>query len=128
MIPDRILRMALWTTAFANVVVGLVMAVPGSALGQAVALPSDVPALYALLAGWCVALFGLMYGWLARQEEILRPGVLLGALGKLGVGAVAVGLGLGGQIPPTLALLLAGDLAFAGLFFWWLLGTSPASA
>jgi len=103
-----------------NLVVALIAAFPGSALGQAAGLPAPAPALYRLLLAWTIALFGLGYAWLARQSPIERPLVVGAILGKAGVFAIVFLLWSSAVVPGRLVFLASADAGFALLFGWWL--------
>lgn len=122
MISTRLLRLALWTTAAANFAVAALLLVPGSAPGRWLGLPALVPILYSSLLALFVALFGGMYFWLARQPQIDRPLLALGALGKAAAFLLVLALWMQGQASGALASLFVGDLLLAALFAAWLRG------
>jgi hypothetical protein len=72
---------ALWTAAVLNLVGVLVFA--PAALGFAPdLLPIRAPRFYAAQVGFTIALFGGLYAWLARQPQIDRALVAVGAWGS----------------------------------------------
>jgi len=122
------MRRALWATTVYNLTGVYLFASPGSALGQFAGLPSSVPLLYRTLVAVVVLLFGGVYAWLATRPVIDRPLVAVSALGKLGFFCAAAALCILDEAPARSVLLLGGDLAFAAIFFWWLLGAREGAA
>jgi hypothetical protein len=120
---DRFLRRALAVTAVMNLLAATLFAFPASGVGQLAGLPAPVPPLYAALVALFTALFGGMYAWLSRQPRIDRPMVVLAVVGKTSVVVLAVCFFLVGAAPARLVGLAGGDLVFAAIFTWWLLGT-----
>lgn len=116
----RLLRLALGLAAAANFGVATLLLVPGSVPGQLVGLPASVPILYASLLALFVALFGGVYAWLARQAEINRPLLALGAIGKALAFLLGITLGLAGLASTRWTGLMLGDLLLAALFASWL--------
>jgi hypothetical protein len=119
---DRIMRGALWTTAVFNVGGALMFAFPAS-LGQRAGLPAPAPPLYTSFIAFMVLLFAATYAWLAMQPRIDRPLVVFSAAGKTGFFVVVLVCFLLGELPARSLLGATGDLGFAALFVWWLLGT-----
>jgi hypothetical protein len=74
-----------------------------------------------------VMLFGIAYAWLARQRIIDRALVAFSALGKTSVFAVVLVFWILGDLPGRGVLAAVGDLVFAGIFVWWLAGSSAVS-
>lgn len=97
------------------------MAFPSSPIGRLVGLPTSVPPVYAAATAFLVCLFGGMYVWLAAQRAINTSMLCLGAIGKAGIFVVALALWFSGAASGPLVLAATGDLAFALLWFWWLL-------
>lgn len=119
---DHFLRCALWASVAYNLGGGLLFAFPSSALGQLAGMPSPVPPLYSSLLALFVLLFGGAYAWLACQPNIDRPLVALAAIGKAGVFVLLCVAWLLGEAPGRGVLVAIGDLIFASIFTWWLLG------
>ena len=119
---NSVMRGTLWTTTALNLGVAMIVAFPSSTLGQLAGLPGSVPVLYRSLLACLIALFGFAYGWLACQSRIDRPLVVVGAAGKLGVVVIALACWLGGEVSGRIPLLAGGDLLFAAIFVWWLVG------
>ena len=117
---EQILRPALWTAAFFNLVGTFLFAFPGSRLGQFAGLPTDVPAIYRALTALFVLLFGCAYAWLAMQPTINRPFVAFGAIGKASAFLIVVLLWLRGAAPITSVSAIVGDLVLAAVFLWCL--------
>lgn len=117
----QIVRYSLWLTAPLNIIVGLVLAFPTTLPGQLLLLPSDVPFFYSALTGGMVALFGCGYFWLATQEEFSVPLLLIGACGKTLAAIIALISGITGSLAMVTAILISGDLLFAGLWFYYLI-------
>jgi hypothetical protein len=117
---EQILRPALWTAAFLNLVGTLLFAFPGSRLGQFAGLPPDVPIVYRALVALFVLLFGCAYAWLAMQPTINRPFVAFGAIGKAAAFMIVVLLWLRGLAPVTSVSAISGDLVLAVVFLWCL--------
>jgi hypothetical protein len=122
LVRDNILRRALWASVPFNVGGGLVIAFPSSAVGRLAGLPPDVPAVYRFALALFVLLFGGVYAWLAMQPRFDRPMVALGALGKGGFFALMLALWFAGDASGRATLAATGDLGFAAVFTWWLLG------
>jgi hypothetical protein len=117
---EHILRPALWTAAFFNLVGTFLFAFPGSRLGQFAGLPPDVPAIYRALVALFVLLFGCAYAWLAMQPTINRPLVAFGAIGKAAAFLIVVLLWLRGAAPASSVSAIVGDLVLAVVFLWCL--------
>ena len=122
---DRFMRRTLNVTAIANLGAALMFAFPES-LGGLAGLPTPVPTVYSATLAVLVALFGATYAWLARQPVIDRPLVVFSALGKTSFVIVVLLCWLSGQVPFITLLTASGDLVFAGIFAWWLLGERGA--
>ena len=120
---DKFIRRALWATAVFNLGGALLFAFPASVVGHLAGLPVPVPAPYAILLAFFVLLFGGAYAWLALQRNIDRPLVAFAAIGKAGAFAIFFTFWLVGDLPARSVLAASGDLIFAGLFLYWLLGT-----
>ena len=118
---DLLMRRALWTTAVFNVGGALLFLFPDS-LGRMAGLPAPVPGVHATLLASFVLLFGGAYAWLARQPTIDRPMVAMTAVGKTAAFVIAVGFWTMGDLPATTVMAASGDLVFAAIFVWWLLG------
>ena len=121
--PNVGFRRLLWTAAAFNVFGAYVLAFPSHFVGTWLGLPSDVPAVYRAIVGSFVLLFGGAYAWLAAAKPIDRAMVAFGAIGKASVFALTVALFLASATTARMVALASGDLAFAGLFAWWLRAT-----
>lgn len=119
---DTLLRSALQATSVMNVGGAMLFAFPDS-VGRLAGLPSPVPRLHAWFIALLVLLFGATYAWLARQPHIDRPLVAFSAIGKSLFFVIVALCWLLGDVPFYSVVLAGGDLAFAGLFVWWLLAT-----
>jgi hypothetical protein len=119
---DRIIRRALGAAAFFNLGGALLFAFPSSPMGELAGLPVPVPRVYSLLLALFALLFGVLYAWLARQPRIERPLVALSAIGKATAFFIAFVCWLLGDLSGRTVLAISGDLLFAGLFAWWLVG------
>jgi hypothetical protein len=75
-----------------------------------------------------VLLFGGAYAWVASQPRIDRPIVAMAAVGKTGAFVVVVCCWLLGDVPARAVLAITGDLVFAAIFTWWLVGTPAPEA
>lgn len=123
-----------WKSLFAvaaafNLAVGLVfLAVPNRALSLLAIQPLPT-LLFVQLAGGLIATFGLFYAAVAR-DLARREIVLLGVVGKVMAVALLTFYRLADALPETAFLLGMGDLIFAALFLWFLLGgrKSPIQA
>ena len=120
-------RASLWITAPANLAAAAALAFPSSLLGSALALPATHP-FYAAFSGSLVALFGVCYAWLATQPQLHVPLLVLGACGKFLAVLTSFGLFLAGHLPGVTAAVISIDLAFAGLWAWYLLRKRLMSA
>lgn len=120
MTRDRVIRAALWTSVGLNLL-GVAVFLP-AALGRSDGLlPIPAPRFYAGQVGLTIALFGGVYAWLARQREIDRPLVIVGALGKLGFFLLFVAYWAAGDLPLGAVLQATPDLALGAIFLWWAL-------
>jgi hypothetical protein len=117
---ELVLRPALWTAAFFNLVGTFLFAFPGSRLGQFAGLPIHAPAIYRALVALFILLFGCSYAWLAMQPTINRPLVAFGAIGKAAAFLIVVLLWARGAAPVTSVFAIVGDLVLAVVFFWCL--------
>jgi hypothetical protein len=118
-----VLRRALWVTFFFNLVGALLFAFPDS-LGSLAGFPAPVPRLQSATLAFLVTLFAGTYAWLALQPTIDRPLVAFSAIGKAGFFALVAACWLAGDVPGRAVLGASGDLFFAALFTWWLVGDS----
>ncbi len=119
---ETLLRRALWTAAVFNVGGAVMFGFPGLPTGQLAGLPADVPVVYRAFTALFVLLFGGAYAYLAAQPVINRPFVAFGAIGKTGAFLTGLVLFFGGQFTGRGLMILSGDLLFAALFAWCLLG------
>lgn len=120
---DEFMRRVLWLSVPFNLVGALLFAFPSSPVSRFAGFPAPVPALYSTLLAFFILLFGGTYAWLALQPTIDRPLVAFCAIGKAGFFALMVVFWWLGQVPGQAVLGAGGDLAFAGIFAWWLLTT-----
>jgi hypothetical protein len=122
------MRRALDASVFFNLGGALLFTFPES-IGQLAGLPTPVPAVYSLTIAFLVTLFAGAYFWLARQPVIDRPLVTMLAIGKAGFFVVVLSCWLFGAASTLSLGAAAGDLMFAGIFTWWLMGEpAPAAA
>lgn len=124
---EIVLRRVLWAAALFNVGGAMMFGFPALPAGQLAGLPTDVPVSYRAFSALFVLLFGGAYAWLAAQPAINRPFVAFGAIGKTCAFATGLALWLGGHFAGRGVLILSGDLVFAALFAWSLLGSSRAA-
>lgn len=115
------MRRALRASAVFNLGGALLFACAGS-LGPLAGLPVPVPRVYTALLAMFVLLFGASYAWLARQPRIDRPLVALAAIGKASAFALTLVSWLLGDVGGRAVVAISGDLVFAVIFAWWLLG------
>ena len=106
-----------------NLAAAVVLAFPSSAVGHRLGLPESISPLYSCLVALFVVLFGFAYGWLAGRPVIDRPLLAFGAIGKSGAFLVVFSLWLTAAVSGAVVLVALGDLAFAGLWFSWLLSS-----
>lgn len=116
---------SLWATAPLNLTAGIALAFPTSFVGRVLALPVPAHSLYAYLSGAMVALFGVAYLWMALRSKVDPPLLLLGACGKSFAAVISLWLYVSGDLPGLPAALISGDLAFAALWFAWLVRCRP---
>ena len=119
---DDFMRRALSTSAVFNLLGALAFLFPG-VVGQLAGFPSPVPRFYSVFLAFLVALFGVTYAWLARQPHIDRPLVAFSALGKTGFFVVVLLCWRLGDVPARALAGASGDLIFAGIFAWWMIGS-----
>jgi hypothetical protein len=120
---DRLIRRALAASAVFNLGGAVLFAFPDSPTGRLAGLSGAVPGVYSAMVAWFVLLFAGAYAWLARQPEIDRPLVALGAIGKAGAFSIFAACWILGQLSGRAALAGTGDLIFAAIFAWWLIGS-----
>lgn len=120
---DKIVRSALGASAIYNLSGALLFAFPSSAFGQFAGLPPTVPAAYRALCALFVLLFGGAYAWLALARVIDRPMVAFSAVGKAAAFGTILALAVMGKSPMRSVPPVSGDLIFACIFAWWLVGT-----
>lgn len=113
-------RVSLWVTMPLNLTAGFAFAFPASFIGRILELPVPAHSLYAYLSGAMVALFGVAYFWMALRSRLVPPLLLLGACGKSFAAMISLWLYLAGELSGVPAALISGDLAFAALWFTWL--------
>jgi hypothetical protein len=121
---DLIMRRALWASVGFNLFGAAIFAFPESPLGRFVGLPGPVPPVYGAVIAFFVLLFGGAYAWLALRPVIDRTLVGFAAIGKAGFFCLIAALWLLGHAPALGVGAAVGDLVFAAIFAWWLLGTS----
>jgi hypothetical protein len=119
---ETLFRRVLWAGAAFNAFAALMLAFPDR-IGSFTGLPATGPLFYRWMLVLFVTLFGGAYAWLAMQPNICRPLVAMAAIGKTGVLVVSVVCWLLGDIPTESLPPAVVDLAFAGVFAWWLLAT-----
>lgn len=124
MTPEKIVRSALWVSVPFNFFAAYVIAVPASWFGQLAGLPFEVGAPYPETLAFFIALSGIAYGWMAMQKKIPRPLLAFLGFGKLGVFMILALQWISGAVSGMLVLMGCGDLAFAAIFFWWLIRTA----
>ena len=115
---DRVIRGALWTSVALNLL-GVAVFLPAALGIPSGLLPVPPPRFYAAQVGLTIALFCGVYAWLARQAEIDRPLVIVGALGKLGFFALFVVYWAAGDLPPGAVVQATPDLILGAVFLWW---------
>jgi len=118
---DPFMRRALWASVVFNFGGMLLFAFPAS-LGRLAGLPGPVSHMYTAPLALFIALFGGSYAWLASQPVIDRPLVAFAAIGKTGFFVVSFVCWLLGEAPGRGVVAATGDLVFAAIFAWWLLG------
>ena len=116
----RIVRYTLWASLPFNLGAAYILAFPSSMFGRLAGFPESVPLMYAALLSFLVCLFGVVCAWLAVQPRIDRPLVAVAAIGKTGVFLIAIALWLTSNASGRIVLIACGDLAFAIVWFWWL--------
>jgi hypothetical protein len=79
------------------------------------------------MVAWFVLLFAGAYAWLARQPEIDRPLVGFAAIGKAGAFSIFAACWILGQLSGRATLAGTGDLIFAAIFAWWLIGSGTSA-
>lgn len=118
--------MALWATVAFNAL-GVAALAPVALGFPSTMLPVAVPPWVAAQLAFVIALFGGVYAWLARQPRINRPLLVVGALGKLGFFGLNLAYAMASDIPMDMVVNATPDLAFAGVFLWWV-RTAPDDA
>ena len=83
---------------------------------------------YAYFSGALVGLFGLAYLWQAFSAQLSRPLLCVGACGKSLAVLIAWGLYFSSDLAGVTAFVISGDIAFAGLWFYFLATTSEETA
>ena len=116
----RLIRTTLWLTVIYNFAAAFMLFFPASGLGQLVAIPTDVPAMYSVLASYFVFAFGCAYLWMALQDDVIRPLLYFSAFAKAGAFMIVWILWSRDEVSGRLAVLLIGDAVFAAIWFTWL--------
>lgn len=65
MISEKLLRGSLWASVPFNIVAGINLMFPTTAMAALFGLSGPVPPFYAFFLGGIIVFFGLIYGWLA---------------------------------------------------------------
>ena len=117
---EMIVRRTLAISCLFNFMAAYALAFPSGSIGALFELPADVPNLYAFIVAYIVTLFGITYGWLSYQEVILRPLLLLSAVGKIGIFVIAALLSFQGDISVMSSVLAFGDFVFGAIWLSWL--------
>ena len=117
---EQTVRLSLGITAPFNLGAAAAFAWPSTWLGSLLGLPVDVHPFYAYFSGAMVGLFGLAYLWMAFSATLSRPLLCVGASGKSLAVLIAWGLYLSNDLSGLTALIISGDIAFAGLWFYFL--------
>lgn len=109
-------RALFFSAALFNLLVALGFALPGSPLWalMGMAPPQQLLLLHLLIA--FILLFGLAYLWIGIEVRGKAPLILLGAIGKITMFALALVHWLLGMAPAAFPVLGAGDLVYAALF------------
>lgn len=115
---DRLIRIALWTSALLNLLGVAVFGPPALGVDSDM-LPMDPPRFYVAQIGLTIALFAGVYAWLAMQPVIDQPLLVVGALGKLGFFALFVAYWLAGDVPARSVAQAVPDLVLGSAFLWW---------
>jgi len=126
---ENAVRWSLWLTAPLNILAAISFAFPDRWVGSVVGLPAAAHPLYTWLSAALVALFGVTYAWLALQKPIVRPVLMLGAIGKLTAVVLTLLLLVLGHLGPLPAAIISGDLVFVVLWarFLWRAPTNDLS-
>lgn len=117
-------RISLWISAPANLIVAAALAFPSSSLGSILELP-ETHLFYGALSSAMVGLFGAAYGWLALQPEIDRPLLCVGACGKFLAVLISISLFTAGELSGVTAAAISGDLVFVVLWSAFLFSNQP---
>jgi cobalamin synthase len=120
---DRFIRRVFWFSAAFNLLAALLFAFPASPPGKFAGFPTSAPLIYRMLLALFILLFAGAYGWLAQQAKISRTLVAFSAIGKICAFTVVIFCWLLGEASSRGLPGAAGDLIFAALFTWWLLGS-----
>ena len=118
---EKVVRVSLILAGPLNLTAATMFLFPSAPIIGLIQLPDNSHPFYQILSAGLVALFGAAYLWLAFQTTILRPLLLLGAVGKLFAGSLAIYLAVAGALAPITGALVAGDLVFATLWLYYLL-------
>ena len=123
----RTIRGVLWAAAALNLVGVLIFGTAALDTGSG-ALPIPVPRFYAAQIALTIGLFGGVYAYLARQRDINRELVVVGALGKIGFFAVTFLYWAAGDLPASAVPQAIPDLVLAAIFIWWVRTTTSRVA
>jgi hypothetical protein len=104
----------------------VVLLVPAFGLTSMLGLHGIGTGIYDHIGLMVIGAFGFGY-WRAAGDPVgQRSVIVLGAWLKLGVVVLVAIHCLAGWLPPSMALLVSGDLIYAGLFLHYLLKQTPA--
>jgi hypothetical protein len=120
---EKWFRRTLWLSVVYNLGGAFLFAFPSSALARLTGLPGPFAHVYCAMLAFLVSLFAGAYAWLAVQQDIDRPLVAFSAIGKGGAFSLILAFWFLVQTPARGVLAASGDLAFAGIFASWLLGS-----
>lgn len=124
MIPDRVLRAALWLSAGLNAL-GAVIFGQVAVSGMSPFVPVALPRFAAAQLAWVIAVFGVAYGWQAAVSPINRPLVALGGMGKLGFFVLLAVYWAAGEVPAAMAMNAVPDLLLGAVFMSWVWRRTP---
>jgi hypothetical protein len=117
-------RLLFTVAAIFNAVVGLGMLLTYGLLAPRLGFPPQ-PTVWMHIVALIVLVFGYAYWRIAKDPVRFREYVVLGIVGKLAFVIAIYGHFLAGDATAALAVLVTGDLIFAGLFAAYL-GRTPA--
>lgn len=123
---DPRMRALLIASGPINAIGALIFAPPFPWVRRLFGLPDGHVFYLWVLSSW-ILVFGIAYWSMGKAGRIDRTFLAVGAAGKATFALTLIALAMRGEISPLASVLGLPDLAIAGVFTAWLLGTRDAA-